>query len=52
MEPRSWWQDDPQRMQTERAAMAVAAPDLRWLPPEHEPSGGWQGAVPLRPFDR
>jgi len=47
---RSWWQDDPARMTTERAAMAVAAPELAWL--TSEPSGGWQGTVPLWPFGR
>lgn len=30
--------------------MAVAAPDLEWL--ASEPSGGWQGTVPLWPFSR
>jgi hypothetical protein len=47
---RSWWQDEPSRMAAERAAMAVAAPDLVWL--SSEPSGGWQGTVPLWPFSR
>jgi hypothetical protein len=47
---RSWWQDEPGRLAAERAAMAVAAPDLVWL--ASEPSGGWQGTVPLWPFGR
>jgi hypothetical protein len=47
---RSWWQDEPSRMAAERAAMAVAAPDLVWL--SSKPSGGWQGdraAVAIQP---
>jgi hypothetical protein len=47
---RSWWQDEPGRLGAEQAAMAVSAPDLVWV--ADEPSGGWQGAVPLWPFDR
>jgi hypothetical protein len=47
---RSWWQDEPGRLAAEQAAMATAAPDLVWLP--GEPSGGWQGPVPLWPFSR
>ena len=47
---RSWWQDEPQRLAREQAAMAATAPDLAWLP--GEPSGGWQGTVPLWPFNR
>jgi hypothetical protein len=37
-------------MASEQAAMSQMAPNLRWLP--EEPSGGWQGTVPLWPFDR
>jgi len=48
--PRSWWQDEPTRLAAEQAAMKAAAPDLAWLP--EEPSGGWQGNVPLWPFGR
>jgi hypothetical protein len=47
---RSWWQDEPGRLSAEQAAMAAAAPDLVWL--DSEPSGGWQGTVPLWPFSR
>jgi hypothetical protein len=47
---RSWWQDEPDRLTAEQAAMGVAAPGLTWLP--SEPSGGWQGLVPLWPFSR
>jgi hypothetical protein len=47
---RSWWQDEPSRMAAERAAMTATAPDLTWL--FSEPSGGWQGTVPLWPFSR
>ena len=47
---RSWWQDEPIRLAAEQAAMTVAAPDLTWL--SNEPSGGWQGTVPLWPFSR
>jgi hypothetical protein len=47
---RSWWQDEPRRLAREQAAMIAAAPDLAWLP--EEPSGGWQGTVPMWPFNR
>ncbi len=47
---RSWWQDEPWRLAREQEAMRVAAPDLAWLP--GEPSGGWQGKVPVWPFAR
>jgi hypothetical protein len=47
---RSWWQDEPGRLAAEQEAMAEAAPDLEWL--SGEPSGGWQGNVPLWPFGR
>lgn len=46
----SWWQDEPARLRLEREQMLQAAPDLRWL--EDEPSGGWEGPVPLWPFER
>ena len=48
--PRSWWQDEPTRLAAEQASMTAAAPGLVWLP--DEPSGGWQGNVPLWPFSR
>jgi hypothetical protein len=47
---RSWWQDEPDRLAAEQAAMAVAAPHLAWV--NSEPSGGWQGTAPLWPFCR
>jgi hypothetical protein len=47
---RSWWQDEPERLAREQEAMRAAAPDLAWLP--GEPSGGWQGKVPVWPFAR
>lgn len=47
---RSWWQDEPVRLAAEQVAMRAAAPELTWLP--GEPSGGWQGKVPLWPFTR
>jgi hypothetical protein len=47
---RSWWQDEPGRLVAEQAAMTAAAPNLVWL--ANEPSGGWQGIVPLWPFSR
>lgn len=47
---RSWWEDDPDRLDRERVAMAAAAPELVWL--DDEPSGGWEGPVPLWPFER
>lgn len=50
--PRSWWEDEPDRMEREIAAMLEAAPGLRWLTADEEPSGGWEGPVPMWPFDR
>ncbi|MGY1810638.1 hypothetical protein ACI8AF_24990 [Blastococcus sp. SYSU D00669] len=50
--PRSWWADESDRLQRELAAMHQAAPGLRWLTADEEPSGGWTGPVPLWPFDR
>ena len=47
---RSWWHDEPGRLAAEKAAMRAAAPELMWLP--SEPSGGWQGTIPLWPFSR
>lgn len=32
--------------------MTDVAPDLRWLDRDDEPSGGWEGPIPLWPFDR
>lgn len=49
---RSWWEDEPLRRDYEIAAMLESAPDLRWLTADEEPSGGWEGPVPLWPFDR
>ena len=49
---RSWWADEPHRLAREQAAMRQAAPELEWRGAEQEPSGGWQGPVPLWPFDR
>lgn len=50
--PRSWWADEPGRKEFEVSAMRVAAPDLVWLAEDDEPSGGWQGPVPVWPFER
>jgi hypothetical protein len=47
---RSWWQDEPSRLAAEQAAMEAVAPSLEWQ--DDEPSGGWQGAVPVWPFAR
>ena len=47
---RSWWLDEPARLAAEQAAMKAAAPGLVWL--TDEPSGGWQGVVPMWPFNR
>jgi hypothetical protein len=49
---RSWWQDEPHRRDREVAAMAEVAIDLRWLNGDEEPSGGWEGPIPLWPFER
>lgn len=49
---RSWWADEPHRLERELAAMRQAAPELQWRDAEQEPSGGWHGPVPLWPFDR
>jgi hypothetical protein len=45
----TWWQDDPRRLDMERAAMYAAAPGLLW---SWEGSGYWTGEVPLWPFKR
>ncbi|GAA1033665.1 hypothetical protein GCM10009557_36130 [Virgisporangium ochraceum] len=45
----TWWEDDPRRLAAELAAMEVAAPGLLW---DTAGAGGWQGEVPLWPFDR
>lgn len=47
---RSWWQDEPARLAAEQAAMKAVAPGLAWL--ADEPSGGWQGEIPVWPFSR
>jgi hypothetical protein len=49
---RSWWSDEPARRDLEIAAMLDIAPDLRWLDERDEPSGGWEGPIPLWPFER
>jgi hypothetical protein len=50
--PRSWWEDEPHRREFEVAAMTEVTADLRWLGSAEEPSGGWEGPIPLWPFDR
>ena len=54
-----WYEDDPARLLVEQEALKAIAPDLTWMPtfPEGSPaaflgSGGWQGRLPLWPFDR
>lgn len=46
---RSWWHEDLQRLESEKAAMHAVAPDLFW---RNEGSGGWIGHAPLWPFCR
>lgn len=45
----SWWQDDPARLESERAAMFAVAPNLDW---QSEKSGRWVGHVPIWPIPR
>jgi hypothetical protein len=45
----TWWQDDPARLESERAAMYAVAPALVW---QFEGSGRWTGHVPLWPIPR
>jgi hypothetical protein len=45
----SWWDDDPLRLESEKAAMHAVAPGLFW---RYKGSGGWIGHAPLWPFDR
>jgi hypothetical protein len=46
----SWIEAEPARAEKERAAMASVAPELTWI--EDEAAGGWEGLVPVWPFDR
>lgn len=45
----SWWQEDPARLNSERAALYAVAPDMVW---RQEGSGLWTGRVPLWPIPR
>jgi len=54
-----WYADDPARLLAEQEAVHSLAPDLEWTTtfPEGSSaaflgSGGWQGRLPLWPFDR
>lgn len=42
-----WIDAEPQRAMREREEMAREAPELEWLP-----EGGWEGLIPMWPFDR
>ena len=44
-----WWEDDPERLESERAAMFAVAPDLVW---QFNGSGRWVGRVPIWPISR
>jgi hypothetical protein len=44
-----WWEDDPGRLDIERAAMFAIAPDLVW---QFRGSGRWVGRVPIWPIPR
>lgn len=46
---RTWWQQEPDLLRRETAAMAALAPDLRWQPLG---AGSWEGPAPLWPFGR
>ena len=52
MEPlrQSWLEAEPRRALTEREEMARVAPDLEWV--DDNGAGGWEGLVPIWPFDR
>ncbi len=49
LDPRSWWVDDPARLELEKHDIASVAPDLTWVP---EGAGRFEGEVPLWPFAR
>lgn len=46
----SWLAAESTRVVKEREAMSGIAPDLRWC--DEDPAGGWDGIVPIWPFDR
>lgn len=48
-EPRSWWVDDPERLELEKRDIASVAPDLVWVP---ENAGRFEGEIPIWPFTR
>lgn len=53
MEPlprQGWLEAEPRRASTEREEMAKVAPDLDWI--GDNDAGGWEGLVPVWPFDR
>jgi hypothetical protein len=43
----SWLEAEPARANRERDAMLLVAPNLEWLD-----SGGWEGVLPVWPFER
>ena len=48
--PETWLEAEPTRRDKERQAMSAVAPDLRWC--EEDQAGGWEGVVPIWPFNR
>ncbi len=53
LQPICWFDAEPERLDRERAAMAVCAPSLQWIERSEDlPSGGWEGDAPEWPFLR
>ncbi|MCI1018063.1 hypothetical protein HWD99_05455 [Microbacterium sp. C5A9] len=49
LERRSWWVDDPARLELEKLDVASVAPDLEWVP---ENAGRFEGEILIWPFSR
>lgn len=49
LERRSWWADDPARLELEQRDVASVAPGLEWVP---EQAGRFEGEIPIWPFPR
>lgn len=48
--PIPWWEAEPETLVREIEAMSVVAPSMRWA--DELPEKGWEGEVPLWPFQR
>lgn len=49
LESRSWWIDDPARLESEVRDVQSVAPNLAWVP---EGAGRFEGEIPVWPFER